>query len=313
MVAVLATGLSTRSAESGAPPVGEILHLGSRSVHVIERPGSDPQATPLLFIHGASGNARDMQLAFGAAFPRHRLLFVDRPGHGWSSREGRSDAAPAVQAEVMSQVLAAKGVARAIVVGHSWGGSVTAAFGVGHPEQTAGLVFLAPATHPWPGGIDGLYRLTVTPVVGRLFSELVTAPLGRFLMQRATVSVFAPDPVPEGYAEKIGAALVLRPAEWRANAEDIADLFDNVTALSPRYHEITAPTLVLSGTRDTIVLPEIHAEGLVRDIAGARLVWLPGTGHMPQHAARARVIAEIEALIGEVEAKKVEAEGLPAG
>ena len=57
-----------------------------------------------------------------------------------------------------------------------------------------------------------------------------------------------------------------------------------------------------TGSRDPIVLNDIHAAGLVRDIAGARLVELEGRGHMPHHAATDRVAAEIAALAARVEA-----------
>lgn len=291
---------ATAAAERAVPPLGRFVAVDGRSLHLIERPGRDPDAVPLVFVHGASGNARDPLLAFGDRFVRHRRLFVDRPGHGWSDRRGRSDSAPIVQAEVIAGLLAAEGIARAVIVGHSWGCAVAAAFGVAFPDRVAGLVFLAPATHPWPGGVDPLYRLAVTPLIGRLFCETCVAPIGARMTEAAIRGVFAPDSPPERYAEATGTALVLRPAEFRANAEDVVDLHAAVSALAPRYREITAPTLIVTGDRDTVVWPSIHAEGLARDLAGARLVRLPGVGHMPQHAARDRVVAEIERFLGEI-------------
>ena len=302
--AALASGLSRRAAEAAHPPVGELLRLGERTVHVVDRLGTDPAALPLVFVHGASGNAREPALAFAEAFPRHRRIFFDRPGHGWSTRHGPADAAPAAQAGVVADIMGAKAIDRAIVVGHSWGGSVAAAFGVHHPERTAGLVFLAPATHPWPGAvIDILYRISAAPLAGALLDRLVVPTLGRLLIDRSIVGVFAPDPVPDGYRRRTGVELVLRPEEWRANAEDVYRLHAHVSRLAPRYSEITAPTLIVSGTHDPIVRADIHAEGLANDIAGSRLVWLEDIGHMPHHAARDRVIEEIERLIGEVEAR----------
>jgi len=278
------------------------VEIDGRRVHLFDRRGGDSTAPVLVFVHGASGNGRDPLFAFADAFPRHRAIFVDRPGQGFTARLGRGDAAPDAQAAVIAGVLDRLGVARAIVVGHSWGGSVAAAFGVTHPSRTAGLVFLAPATHPWPGGVDFTYHLAVVPGLGRAFVGAVVPWLGRLLMPGALRGVFAPDAVPEGYARAIAAELVLRPAAFRANAEDVHDLHGHVTRLSPRYREISAPTLIVTGDSDPIVLADIHSAGLARDIAGARLVMLAGIGHMPHHAARARVVAEIERLIAEVEA-----------
>ena len=46
----------------------------------------------------------------------------------------------------------------------------------------AGLVLLAPATHPWPGGVTWYYDLAARPVVGPLFSWTVALPVGEFWM-----------------------------------------------------------------------------------------------------------------------------------
>jgi pimeloyl-ACP methyl ester carboxylesterase len=294
------TALATRLAESAHPPIGARISVEGLRLHVVDRPGTDPGAIPIVFVHGASGNLRDLLFAFDDAFPRHRRIFVDRPGHGWSERGGRSLSSPLAQAGLVAELLEEAGIRRAVIVGHSWGGAVVAAFGVAHPEQAAALVFLAPASHPWPGGVDPLYRLAVRPLIGRLFAAIVVAPVGRWWMRRATAAVFAPDPVPADYGAWTGSALVLRPAEFRANAEDVVALEAAVRALAPSYPTIGAPTLIVTGDRDAVVWPSIHAEGLARDIAGARLVRLAGVGHMPQHAARATVIAEIDDLLARI-------------
>jgi pimeloyl-ACP methyl ester carboxylesterase len=52
--------------------------------------------------------------------------------------------------------------------------------------------------------------------------------------------------------------------------------------------------VILSGNRDSVVYEELHSGGLARDIPGARLIWLDGVGHMPQHAATETAVAAIE-------------------
>ncbi|MGO8126822.1 alpha/beta fold hydrolase, partial [Rhizobium ruizarguesonis] len=58
----------------------------------------------------------------------------------------------------IARLMEKRGIEKEIIVGHSFGGAITAAFGLRHPDKTAGLLFLAPATHPWPGGIDWYYH-----------------------------------------------------------------------------------------------------------------------------------------------------------
>ena len=45
------------------------------------------------------------------------------------------------------------GITRAIVVGYSWSGALATAYALAYPDSVAGLVLLAPVTHPWPGGV----------------------------------------------------------------------------------------------------------------------------------------------------------------
>jgi pimeloyl-ACP methyl ester carboxylesterase len=97
-------------------------------LHVAElglRRGSPGAEPAVVLIHGASGNMEDMRLALGEKLAAtHRVILIDRPGHGWSSRPADdSYASPARQAGLVTEALKQLGVRRAILVGHSWGGA----------------------------------------------------------------------------------------------------------------------------------------------------------------------------------------------
>lgn len=286
------------------PPTGSFASIDGVQIHYIDSPadaGSE-DIEPIVFLHGASGNARDLDGALVDKLRgRARMIFVDRPGAGHSARGGAGMEAPDAQARLVGGLLRQLGVKRAIVLGHSLGASIAVAFALEHPEMTAGLVLLSPATHPWPGGdVSWYYDVASFPVLGRLFSETIAVPAGRLMFSKAVKGVFAPDKVPAGYDTRSAAELVLRPGTFRHNAADVSGLFAHVTRLSPRYGEITAPTVVISGDSDDVVLANIHSEGLVRDIKGAKLVWLANTGHSPAWSAPDKVIAEIEALNAQI-------------
>lgn len=286
--------------EARFPPVGRFETVDGVRLHFVDVPtvpGTQARdGLPVLFIHGASGNLNDPMAAFRTAFEGRRLIFVDRPGHGYSERGPGDAAAPARQAALIADLLDRLGVARAIVVGHSWGGSVAAAMAVERADKVAGLVFVAPATHPWPGGVTWYYSVATTPVLGAAFARTLALPIGQQLVAGALEEVFAPNAEPAGYLERAAIPLALRPDEFIANAEDVAGLKPHVAAMAPRYREIRAPTVVVTGDSDGVVLASIHAAGLVRDIPGSRLITLPGVGHMPHHAATATVVAAIEAV-----------------
>ncbi|RST84917.1 alpha/beta hydrolase [Aquibium carbonis] len=296
-----ATRVGSWLIERRHPPVGGFATVnGTRlhHVHVPAGPGAD--LPPLVFVHGASGNLLDQMLPFRPLLEgRAEMLFVDRPGHGWSERGPAVNDTPAGQADTIAALMDAYGMEKAVVVGHSFAGAVLTAFGVLRPERLEGLVFLAPASHPWPGGgTSWYYDLSETPVIGRLFTETLAWTGGIMRLDAATNCVFAPNAVPENYARDAAIRLVLRPKAFRANARDVAGLFAFVEKLAPRYGEITAPTVVISGNRDTVVYEEIHSLGLARDIPNAELLWIENLGHKPDWIATDLAVAAIEKLSG---------------
>lgn len=299
-VSAAGTALRARAIEADAANIGTPTDVGGFSMNALQVPAdADAQLPPIVFIHGASGNLRDQAASFLEPLRgRAELLFVDRPGHGYSERGGPENAYPDGQASAIARLMEKRGIERAIIVGHSFGGAIAASFGVLYPEKTAGLLFLAPATHPWPGGVDWYYNLASTPVVGPLFCHTIALHAGMARLDAATRGVFAPNPRPETYVGDTAPALVLRPAAFCANATDVANLQGYVTRFAPRYREITAPTVIVTGDSDDVVLEEIHSRGLARDIAGSELVWIKGLGHKPDYAARDLAIAAIEKIAG---------------
>jgi len=272
------------------PRLGRMVEVAGEAVHVVERGRGDGPA--LLLIHGASGTAREPLEALGDALEgRYRLLSVDRPGHGLSTRRDSRLSDPRAQADLVAAALREMGVGRTIVLGHSLGAAVAASLGARHPDLIAGLVFVAPATHPWPGRLGGYHRLGAHPRFGPLVAGLVAVPLGLAVVPGAVRSIFAPNPVPERYRERIAAASVLRPRAFLANSRDVAGLKRNLIAASALYHRIRAPAEIVTGDADRIVSPAIHALGLVRDLGGAPLTLLAGHGHMPHWSARDAVVA----------------------
>ena len=192
------------------------------------------------------------------------------------------------------------GIAKAIVVAHSFGGAITTAVARRHPEKTQGLVFLSPASHPWPGGATAwYYKLTAIPAIGWLFSETLAYPAGMLQIGGATSCVFSPNGVPDLYLENAAIPLVLRPSAFRANARDVAQLYDYVRAAAPGYRAIKAPTIVISGDRDKVVYATVHSIGLERDIPGAELVWVHNLGHKPDWIAPDLIVGAIRKVAGE--------------
>jgi pimeloyl-ACP methyl ester carboxylesterase len=189
------------------------------------------------------------------------------------------------------------------VVGHSLAGALAANFAIDHKDVTQGLVLVAPVTHPWPGGVTWYYKWSARPWIGRVFAHLLAMPVGLAVLNQAVASVFAPQPVPADYIERIGAPLVLRPKNFVANAQDVARLDRFIAVQAPRMTEIEAPTTIVTGDHDGVVYAHLHALGSARDIAGARLITLPGIGHAVQNVSAQAVIDAIVDVAQRAEAR----------
>lgn len=287
--------------EAAHPPAGQLLEIEGARLHVAEfgLARASPDAEPaVVLIHGASGNMEDMRFALGDKLAEsHRVILVDRPGHGWSSRPpGDAYASPARQAELVAKALERLDVERAILVGHSWGGAFATAYALAFPERTAGLVLLSAVTHPWSANPGWYNNLASLRGIGPLFLRTLVYPLGTFMMNGLLRSVFKPQAAPKDYLRRAAVRLVLRPKTFFANARDLALLKGFITAQVPSYAGLRSPTIIITGDRDTMVSPKINACALAATLPRAKLVFLEGIGHMPHHAAPEAVTAAIDEL-----------------
>jgi len=281
----------TLAAEAAYPPTGQILQVRGRAVHA-DISGAGPD---VVLIHGASGNTRDLTFDLAQRLAaRYRVIAFDRPGLGWSDDVGDPGISPLGQAEILRDAARQLGVTRPVVVGHSYGGAVAMAWALQEPDGPAALVLLGGATMPWPGGLGGWYSLTSSRLGRATVVPLVSAfaPMSR--TEDAIASIFAPDPVPPGYAAYVGAGLTLRPGSLGTNARQVNGLRPFIVEMSQAYAQLDLPVEILHGTADTIVPADVHAIPLSAALPDAALTLLPGIGHMPHHADPAAVVAAID-------------------
>lgn len=278
------------AAEAAFPATGTLVEAGGLTVHA-EVAGSGPD---LVLIHGANGCTRDFTFALVDLLrDRYRVVTLDRPGLGWSQDGGAVTVGPRAQAHILGRACAQLGVRRPIVLGQSYGGSVAMAWALGDPS-TAALVIVAGATMPWPGGLGLTYRLTAHPLAAAALVPLASAWITDGQVDRTLTAIFAPDPVPEGYAGHVGTALALRRGSLKANARQVNGLRPHVVEMARDYPRLTLPVEILHGTADTIVPAAVHALPLSQCLPNAGLTLIEGAGHMPHHTHPGAVIAAID-------------------
>jgi pimeloyl-ACP methyl ester carboxylesterase len=236
-----------------------------------DRDGSGPPA--VLLLHGQPGSAADWGGVVQRLGPRATAIAIDRPGwdgvHRAADLEGNARAAIAA--------LDARAVERAVIVGHSLGGTIAAWLAATHPERVTALVLAAPAANR-----ASLYRLDrwlAAPVVGEIAGGAAMAGVGLALTVpwlRRRVS--AGTGIAESYLVGVGRA-ALRPGAWRAYAREQRTLVQELPQLEQRLGSIAAPTTVIAGARDRVV-PVRAASELSGQIPGARLVMADHAGHL---------------------------------
>ena len=239
---------------------------------------------PLVLVHGFTGFRQDFAGQLAALAEQGRVLAPDLRGHGESGR-GVGAAAYGF-AELTADLLgflAALGVERCDLLGHSMGGMIALRAALGAPQRIASLVLMD--TAPGPLGFVDRAQLALAARVGR---EAGMAALAEILRARAKDDADR-SAADRRMEEEWGAerfwtwrtarVAAMDPAAYEALGLALLEQED----LTPRLGEIRCPTTVLVGELDH----EFRApsEALARGIGGAELRVLAGAGHQPQHEA----------------------------
>ncbi|MBL4619968.1 MAG: alpha/beta hydrolase, partial [Marinicaulis sp.] len=211
-------GCATWNAEKATPMLGARIDVDGQKIHVLDLGPRDSQKPPIVLIHGASVNLRDMKMALGDTLSAdRRVILIDRPGRGYSDRPSdgwRLDS----QAALIHGVVETLGVENPVIVGQSLGGAVALSYALQYQDEMSGLVLLAAVSHEWPGGVAWYNSVSNIPAIGFMLRRFVIPAYGQLVADSGIEESFEPDTVPENYAKDIGLALLFRPKDFRSNA-----------------------------------------------------------------------------------------------
>lgn len=264
------------------PPGGAFITVdGVRLHHKITGPQDAPR---VLVLHGASSNLEEPMLALADHLSSYRVIWLDRPGLGWSERPSRGgDWTPEREAALIADFLTGIGAPDATVVGHSWGAAITLRLLMDHPGRTHGAVLIGPAIRAHVGDAAFYNNLSTWPVIGTIMTRAIVPAVGPGGLASGVESAFSPEPVPDSYIENAEIPLILRPGPWRANAADMARVNASLEAQETRYGEIEQPVILLAGPDDTVVFTDRHAAPVAETLPRGELRLIEGAGHNLHH------------------------------
>jgi pimeloyl-ACP methyl ester carboxylesterase len=256
-----------------------------------QQPGAGSNDTSaVVLLHGQPGSARDWDRVVAALDADVQPVAVDRPG--WDGRSQAQDLPGNAQA--VFDLLDARGIERATLVGHSLGAAIAVWAAVEHPERVAALVLAAPAANR--ASLATLDRWLALPVAGSLASAVSMTGLGLALsaspVRRRIVRGVQ---LEDAYLEA-SARILLSGWGRRAFVTEQRSLVRDLPVLEGRLSAVRAPTWIVTGAEDRIVSPDA-ARRLAAQIPGATLVPLTNAGHLlPQLHAQRLVDAVMLAL-----------------
>ena len=97
-----------------------LININGHDVHFVDQGDADSVKPPVVLIHGASVNLRDMKMSLGDSLAQdRRVIMIDRPGRGYSERPHDAHRLD-IQAQYIHEAIIALGVEK---IGH--GGSRT--------------------------------------------------------------------------------------------------------------------------------------------------------------------------------------------
>ncbi|UVF22003.1 alpha/beta hydrolase [Microvirga terrae] len=280
-----------QEAERRYPPIGRFLDVDGVRLHYIDR----GRGSPLVLIHGNGTMIQDFTVSglVDRLADRYRVIVIDRPGYGYSARP-RQLWTPRAQARLFRSALARLGVEQAVVYGHSWGTLVAVALALESPELVRGLVLGSGYYYPTLRADTFLLSPPAIPLVGDVMRYTVSPPVARAILPGMIKRVFQPAPVPERFEREFPKALMLRPLQLRAAAEDAALMPPSAMDLERYYAELRVPLTIITGADDQIADVGRQSARLHRELPHSEFIVLPGLGHMIHHLSSGAVADAID-------------------
>src|SRR5436309_9148349 len=252
------------------PPTLHAFSRGVTGIRSWQWPGDSPTT---LLLHGIGNYARYWDFFADAVAVRLQLIATDARGHGESGRPAGEYAPHEFVADAVA-VLNALGIDRALVVGHSMGGTHAIRLAAAHPDRVVQLVVVDAGPEPLPEGAERARRLSLERP--ERFANTGEA----FAYLRRT----SPGYAEEVYANRL--RWLFRDEDgglaWRSSHDALTSIMTGARRgdLWDALRAIRCPVLLVRGTRSNVLSADV-AQRMVETVANGRLIELDAGHNVP--------------------------------
>ena len=254
------------------------------------------EGPPLLLIHGGLGEAFQWGPILAPLARTHRVLAVDRPGHGLADPlDHRGVDMLALGRRFIAEVADAESLTTFALAGSSMGGLWAVAFALAHPGRVSRLVLVASPAGV-VRGMPLMLRLGTLPGLRAVIRKAMRAPDREAVrgFWRALL-VRHPEGLPDDFLDASAASQARNATSWFSLIDRSFDVrgLKRDLMLADRWRDLAVPTTLVWGEHDAFAGLAV-ARALVAAHPKLRLIEIAGAGHAPWHDAPDAVVAAIE-------------------
>lgn len=280
----------------------KFIEINGITVHYKEMGQGD---TTFILLHGFGASVFSWHAVMDDFAARGHVIAYDRPAFGLTSRPmpgdwtGESPYSMNANVELLSGLMDALGVQKAVLVGNSAGGAVSVAFALKYPERVQGLILVDPAL----GNDGGRFPSWLLPLMATPQMRHVGPLLVRSIADSGddTIRLAWHDPSLVTDETIAGYRKPLQTKNWDRALYEFT-IASRSSDINEQLDELNMSVIVITGDDDRIIPTEYSVEAS-KNIPGSQLAILPGCGHVPHEECS---LAFMDAVVKFLELAKIQ-------
>ncbi len=235
----------------------ETAHIPTRLGDTFMIACGDPDAPPLVLMHGSSANASFWMGDIARYAEQYRLYALDIPGEPGKSEPVRPELKGSAYTDWFCSILNVLHIDKTSIVGISLGAFIATQFAIAFPQRVVKLVLECPS------GI-------APQKTSFLFKAALLLMLGSWGKGRILNEITAGPTIPD----EVGKYIILI-AEHFSPRMEIIPVFKDV-----ELKQLTMPVLLMAGAKDVFLPSEKTAERLAQLLPNTQVHLMPDAGHV---------------------------------